>query len=46
MTEFEIITLILAIVGLPIAAIKLFIAFLDFLDRRYSDNLGKKKPTH
>lgn len=36
MSDFEIITLVIAIVGLPIAAIKFFIAIIAFLDKRYS----------
>ena len=38
MTDFEIITLVIAIIGLPITAIKVFIAIIAFLDRRYSRN--------
>lgn len=36
MTDFEIITLVIAMIGLPIAAIKMFIAIIAFLDTRYT----------
>ena len=36
MTDFEIVTLVIAIIGLPIAAIKFFIVIIAFLDKRYS----------
>ena len=36
MTDFEIITLVIAVVGLPIAAMKLLIAIITFLDTRYT----------
>ena len=36
MTDFEIITLVIAVIGLPIAAIRFFITIITFLDKRYS----------
>jgi len=36
MTDFETITLVIAVIGLPIAAIRFFITIIAFLDKRYS----------
>ena len=36
MTDFEIITLVIAVIGLPIAVIRFFITIITFLDKRYS----------
>lgn len=36
MTDFEIITLVIAVIGLPIAAIRFLITIITFLDKRYS----------
>ncbi|MCQ2468168.1 MAG: hypothetical protein MJ166_11675 [Clostridia bacterium] len=43
MTDFEIITLVIAVFGLPIAAIRFFITIVTFLDKRYSRK-GNEKP--
>lgn len=36
MTDFEMITLVIAVIGLPIAGIRFFIVIITFLDKRYS----------
>lgn len=41
MIDIDTLTLVIAIIGLPIAAIKFFLVILAFLDERYSRK-GKK----
>ncbi len=36
MTDFEMITLVIAVIGIPITTLKLFLALIAFLDKRYS----------